>query len=401
MREIIVAARSSPLSKAQVEEVMGKLNVPYKTLFVETTGDKNKIVSLRSISKSDPFFTKEVDELVYKGVADVAIHSAKDLPEPIQKGLKVIALTTGISEKDSLVMRQGESLKPGMKIGASSVRREDNIKTLCPKLQFIDIRGTIEERLKKLESNELDGVVVAEAALIRLKLTHLNRIDVPGTSTPFQGRLAVLAKNEFPEFLPVDARPRILYTGLRCPSPLFHHHPTIRIAAVPFTPPKRTGFLLLTSQSAIEFFDPYIDLNMKAICVGKATALAAQSRGLDTIIANEESQEGVVELLKAMGVNRLIWPRSTMARPVISNFCKEHDIELIEIPVYKPEPIKIDVALEDFDEIIFTSPSTLGSIDTLPKGIRIRALGHVTESALRNKFGSDLMIEKGVPYGEI
>lgn len=393
MRTLKVAARSSPLSKAQVAEVFSELNLDYTPFWVETSGDLDKTTSLKTLDKTD-FFTKEVDELVLKGLCDVSVHSAKDLPDPLPDGLRVVALTKGKDPSDSLVMRPNEALRAGMTIGLSSKRREEALKKLDPTFTFKDIRGTIEERLKLLETGSVDGVVLAECALIRLGLTRLDRIKLEGETAPLQGRLAVLAKTDIPELSPIDTRPKVIYTGLRPSSPLYYHYPTIDIEPVPFTPPRKTGHLLLTSQTALSFYKNYLDHNMKAICVGKRTAVAARKYGLDVIVASQENQEGVVALLKSIGVERLIWPRSTDARPVISNFCKENGIELIEIPVYRPVPRPIPVSLEDFEAIIFTSPSTLQSIPSLPKHMKAYAIGPITEIALRNKFGSDLIVSK-------
>lgn len=198
---ITVGARHSPLSRAQVQEVLQELqlhhpHIVFKPQFIQSTGDKDLTISLRSLGKTD-FFTKEIDEMLLKGECRVAIHSAKDLPEPLADGLAVIALTKGLDPSDALVMRPGdtlEGLSRGAKIATSSERREEAVSQLRQDLSFIDIRGTIGERLNKLETGEADGVVIAEAALIRLKLTHLNRIRLPGSTVPFQGQLAVLGR---------------------------------------------------------------------------------------------------------------------------------------------------------------------------------------------------------------
>lgn len=198
---IAVGARSSPLSKVQVAEVLYHLHtfhphVHFDPQFITSTGDRDKQTSLRSMGKTD-FFTKEIDALVLSGRCRVGIHSAKDLPEPLPAGLKLIALTLGVDSSDSLVLRQNESLcslKYNALIATSSERREEAVKNLRPDFTFCDLRGTIHERLRLLELGQADGVVVAEAALIRLGLTHLNRIKVPGDTVPFQGKLAILAK---------------------------------------------------------------------------------------------------------------------------------------------------------------------------------------------------------------
>ncbi|MFN4173504.1 MAG: hydroxymethylbilane synthase, partial [Parachlamydiaceae bacterium] len=82
MRSVRVAARASALSKAQVAEVFSELNLSYTPYWVETSGDLDKTTSLKTLEKTD-FFTKEVDELVLKGICDISVHSAKDLPDPL------------------------------------------------------------------------------------------------------------------------------------------------------------------------------------------------------------------------------------------------------------------------------------------------------------------------------
>jgi len=214
---IEVAARSSSLSRAQVDEVLRELQsvhseVDFIAHWIETTGDKDLKTSLRNLEKSD-FFTKEVDECLLLGKCRIAIHSAKDLPDPLPKGLDMIALTQGVDPSDSLVLREGEtltSLPLGAKIGTSCLRREETIKRLRPDLCCVDVRGTINRRLFLVDSKELDGVVMAEAALIRLKLTGRNRIPLAGETAPLQGKLAILAKKEDKEmkalFSCIDSR---------------------------------------------------------------------------------------------------------------------------------------------------------------------------------------------------
>lgn len=215
--EIVVAARSSPLSKVQYQEVYEELllaspHIVFKPIFIKTYGDLDRTTSLRSLVKTN-FFTKDLDELLLAGKCRIAIHSAKDLPEPIPNGISLIALTKGVDSSDSLVLREGESLQslPAKAvIATSSAHREEAVKQLKEGFCFVDLRGTIEERLAKLQDGSADGVVVAEAALIRLKLAHLNRVTLPGETTPLQGQLAILAQSfdhEMAElFAPLDSR---------------------------------------------------------------------------------------------------------------------------------------------------------------------------------------------------
>jgi hydroxymethylbilane synthase len=206
--EIVVAARSSALSRVQVQEVLLELHAFYPDVYftshlVTTTGDKDLLTSLKNMDKTN-FFTKEIDQMLLEKKCRIAIHSAKDLPEPLPRGLKCIALTKGVDSSDVLVFREGDSLsklQENAKIATSSLRREEMIKDLCTDFLCVDIRGTIEERLKKLDRGEVDALVIAEAALIRLGLTSRNRIQLPGPSALYQGQLAVVSREEDQEMV--------------------------------------------------------------------------------------------------------------------------------------------------------------------------------------------------------
>lgn len=216
-KTIIVGARASELSKIQVKEVFALLyeyfpEIDYLERWVETIGDRDQITSLKSQEKTD-FFTYELDQMVLSGELDIAVHSAKDLPDPLPKGLEIIALTKGVDPRDALVFASGyslENLPKSARIGTSSVRREEYLKELSPFFEIVDIRGSVPDRLKLLQEGALDALVVAEAALIRLGLTQLPRILLDGPVAPLQGRLAVIARKERVDlkelFSPIDAK---------------------------------------------------------------------------------------------------------------------------------------------------------------------------------------------------
>ncbi len=192
-----VGARSSPLSRAQVKEVYELMGQQFETRFFHSRGDLDRTTSLRDLDKTD-FFTREIDRALLDGEIDAAIHSAKDLPEPLPEGLMIAALTEGQDSRDALVLHK--SLEEIQLVGTSSKRREEQVSQLKEGLTFIDLRGTIEERLARLES-DLDAVVIAEAALVRLGLTKLNRLYLPGETTPLQGQLAIVIREGDQEML--------------------------------------------------------------------------------------------------------------------------------------------------------------------------------------------------------
>lgn len=217
LRTISVGARDSKLSQAQVWEVHEEIkkvdpSIRFSPVWVKTTGDKDLRTSLKTLEKTD-FFTKEIDLMLAKGEIRIAIHSAKDLPFPLGQGLFVAAMTKGLDPCDSLVFRNREtleSLPEGARIGTSSARREDVLKALRSDLQCVDIRGTIEKRLGQLDQKKYDGVVIAECALIRLKLHARARLKLAGATAAMQGQLAIVVREEDEEmralFQRIDSR---------------------------------------------------------------------------------------------------------------------------------------------------------------------------------------------------
>ena len=222
--EITVASRASDLSQTQVKEILNELQLHYpkitfKNTLMKTTGDLDQKTSLRGLEKTD-FFTKEIDQFQLDGKCQISIHSAKDLPEILAPGLSIAAITKGIDPSDSLVLREGEtlaSLSETSLIGTSSQKREEAVKSLYPEAKFKDLRGDIKQRLALLNNGEADGIVVAEAALIRLGLTKLNRLKLPGETTPLQGQLAIVVRDNDHEmkkiFSCLDARKKDSLSG--------------------------------------------------------------------------------------------------------------------------------------------------------------------------------------------
>ncbi len=213
---IKVAARTSPLSRAQVAEVWQEIRVFFPSIqfisvWITTRGDRDLSTSLRFLDKTD-FFTREVDQMLLQKKCRIAIHSAKDMPEPLYEGLKLVAVTKGVDAADALVFRKGSTQElPSLpRVGVSCMRRERAVKSILPHAECGDIRGTIEQRLSQLEEGRFDAIVMAEAALIRLGLTSLPRLRLEGPVAALQGKLAVVAKEEDREmeefFQKIDTR---------------------------------------------------------------------------------------------------------------------------------------------------------------------------------------------------
>lgn len=405
MKKIKVGARSSPLSQAQVKEVTQEFpDLFFINEWVETTGDLDQETSLRGLDKTD-FFTKELDRMLLNNEIQAAIHSAKDLPDPLPDGLAIAALTAGTDPSDSLVLRPKETLEslgPHAKIATSSARREEAVKKLLGKnCHFVDIRGTIGKRLAKLQTGQVDGVVIAEAALLRLCQGHLNRYRLPGNTAPYQGKLAILCREQDMEtkelFASIDTRTKVLWTGLKAPRGTlerrFDHFPLIECVATKDAIPNfsHATHLLFTSQTAVKIFaeqELKCPKNAPAIAIGKATAEAMTKQGISPKwIAENESSEGVIALLKKLDLQgaTVFWPHSKKSRTVIA---KNIPCQLIEWECYdtfsKMPARKPDL----FDKVVFTSPSAVDSwlafFQTLPPADTIETIGPVTKDRLLN-----------------
>lgn len=199
LKHIKVISRSSNLAIKQVEEVLSHFpGLRYTIIPVQSFGDKNKDISLFHNSEPD-FFTRELDMALLKGETDIAIHSAKDLPYPLPKGLEVISLLESTDNTDAFVSRENKTLKklkPFARIGTSSISRKNELLKLRSDLEIVSIRGTIGERINLTDNGQLDGVIVATCALKRLNLEHRISEILPFKTHPLQGNIAVVARSD-------------------------------------------------------------------------------------------------------------------------------------------------------------------------------------------------------------
>ncbi len=198
VKKLKVIARNSKLSLKQVEEVFNELekDIEYEVIPILSYGDKHKEISLMEDIPED-FFTRELDLALLKEEADIAIHSAKDLPYPLPEGIILAALTKGKTQLDALVSKGFtplEKLPKGAKIGLSSLMRKNNILSIRKDLEIVPIRGTIEERLKLIDDGVVDAIIVAACALERLGLKDKITELLPFETHPLQGKLAVTVK---------------------------------------------------------------------------------------------------------------------------------------------------------------------------------------------------------------
>ncbi|HUF12050.1 MAG TPA: hydroxymethylbilane synthase [Longimicrobiales bacterium] len=142
------------------------------TVVVRTTGDRVQDVPLARIGDRG-LFTREVDDALLDGRADLAVHSLKDVPTVLPDGLGIVAILERSDPSDVLVARAGElgrlhSLPPGARVGTSSLRRRAQLAALRPDLDIVDLRGNVDTRIARVHEGVVDAAILARAGLLRL-----------------------------------------------------------------------------------------------------------------------------------------------------------------------------------------------------------------------------------------
>jgi hydroxymethylbilane synthase len=172
-RKFILATRKSPLALAQTEMVAARLRkylgVEAELLKIVTTGDRQTQWSLEG-KGGKGLFTGELEAALLRGEADIAVHSTKDLPGEVTPGLVVAGYLPRADPRDVLVVRDG--VEAPRKIATGSPRRRLQVAMLFPNVEFCEIRGNVDTRLRKIAIDHVaDATVLAAAGLDRLGLT--------------------------------------------------------------------------------------------------------------------------------------------------------------------------------------------------------------------------------------
>ncbi len=169
-RKLIVGSRRSRLALLQTESVIARIKEANPDLDVGiskmvTTGDRHTQLERVEVA----IFVKELEQALLDGRIDIAVHSLKDVPTELPPGLCLLAVTERLDPRDALVARAKLSeLNSGARIGTGSLRRTVQLMSYRPDLQARPIRGNVDTRLRKISSGEVDGVIVAAAAMLRL-----------------------------------------------------------------------------------------------------------------------------------------------------------------------------------------------------------------------------------------
>lgn len=173
-----LATRKSVLARTQTQYIMNlleKKGIDCEEVLTDTLGDKILDVTLDKIGGKG-LFIKELEKLMLMGEAHCGVHSMKDVPYELPEGFTIAAMPIREDVRDAFISKDEKTfwnLPKGGKIGTSSKRRGQQLKALRPDIEIIPVRGNVQTRLSKIETENLDGIVLAAAGLKRLNLEHL------------------------------------------------------------------------------------------------------------------------------------------------------------------------------------------------------------------------------------
>ena len=202
-----IATRRSPLAIRQAELVADALvegqDLDTELLRVETEGDQMLEHPLAAIGGKG-LFVKELENRLLSGEADLAVHSMKDVPADLPAGLALAAICARADPRDGVIAPRHETLEAlpaGSRVGTSSLRRKAQLQARFPELQFLDLRGNVGTRLKRLQDGDFEAIVLACAGLQRLGLDEqVTQILEPDECLPAigQGALGIEIAEDHP-----------------------------------------------------------------------------------------------------------------------------------------------------------------------------------------------------------
>lgn len=284
--KLVVGTRGSNLALIQTNWVIEQLkktnpNIEFEVKIIKTKGDLIKDLPLDKIGDKG-IFVKEIEKSLLDKKIDIAVHSMKDMPSYLPKGLKFTYSPIREDARDVLIFKDGyktiDDLPKGAKIGTGSKRRKYQLLKYRPDLEIVPIRGNIEMRIKKIETENLDGVVLAAAGLKRAglesKIDYYIPIDVM-VPAPAQGILAIEIREN-------DKETETIINSIK------DDNTNIQIDA-------ERGFLIGVNGSCHIPMGAYCDINKDKI---KLTGLYGDKDGKKIII---KSQEGSIKDASKIG----------------------------------------------------------------------------------------------------
>jgi hydroxymethylbilane synthase len=174
---IRIGSRGSQLALWQAHHIAAALQAlghEVSITTITTTGDRLQGVPFARVG-SKGMFTKEIEEALLAGQIDLAVHSLKDLPTELAEPFVIGAVTKRVDPRDVFVSTRYSSmdaLPAGARVGTSSLRRQSQLRARWPQLEYVEFRGNVDTRLRKLAEGQVDAAVLAAAGLDRLGRTE-------------------------------------------------------------------------------------------------------------------------------------------------------------------------------------------------------------------------------------
>jgi hydroxymethylbilane synthase len=199
LRKIRIGSRGSPLALWQANWIKDQLEsqnpeIPVEIVIIKTSGDKIQDVPLAKIGGKG-LFVKEIEEALLRNEVDFAVHSMKDMPIKFPFALCIASVTKRENPFDALISKNDiklDDLPKGAKVGTGSLRRISQLLHYRPDLELVPLRGNLDTRIKKLETEGLDAIILAAAGLIRMGWEEkISEIISPEILLPAMGQGAV------------------------------------------------------------------------------------------------------------------------------------------------------------------------------------------------------------------
>jgi hydroxymethylbilane synthase len=366
-KSLTIGSRGSQLALWQaryIESRLQALGVATRLEIIRTTGDKITDVPLAQVGGKG-LFTKEIEEALLDGRIDLAVHSLKDLPTVLPGGLAIAAIPERESPFDALVGVPLASLKPGARVGTSSLRRSAQLKRYRPDLVIENIRGNLDTRLRKLDEGLYDAIVLAAAGLRRLGWgDRIAELLAPDLMCPAvgQGALAIetLSNSEAYEICAqLDHEPtRIAVTAERAVLAALGGGCQVPIGAHAVVDGRRVRLLALIAHP---------DGRDLVSLADEASAGNAAQLGKD--VARRLLEGGGREFLRAayrealpLAGRRVVVTRAADQANTLSEALRRMGAEVVELPLVAFAPpedwSRVDLAvaaLDRYDWLVFTS----------------------------------------------
>ncbi len=409
-RPIVIGTRGSALAQWQarfVEQALKRLHpeLEIEVRIIKTSGDKDQVRPLAELGGLG-VFTKEIENALLNREIDLAVHSLKDLPTETAEGLMLAAIPEREDARDCLVSRHGvglEQLPPGARVGTSSARRGAQVLALRRDLQVVPLRGNVDTRLRKAQTQDYDAVVLAAAGITRLgrasEITQYLSFDAV-LPDPGQGALAIEIRAD-------DSALARLLAGL-------DHAPTraavtaerafLRALGGGCRMPIGAYAEIRNAQLVLQGMVGALD-GSRRVC-GEISGAPARAEPLGAELAGRLLREGAAEILRAQAViklplagRRILITRAREQAGELADKLRALGGEPVQFPTIQVAPVEnfaeLDEALEraaEFDWVVFTSANgvravaerlnELGRSPRLFDSPRLAAIGPATAHAL-------------------